>query len=425
MDDLSARREKAQTTLLDLFATTTGVPIGMYEYRDGSMQSFVSEASLANFEPHCRLIQSLPNGKRLCEADQCNRAVGAIGTGKAQLSVCYAGVWNQVVPIKLRNEFRGALLYGEMQIDTSEHRRISLEKHEEAVQRLALNTTQAAELRKALLTTRTCTTEELEKYKDLLRTFQEWFYALVEEEERVKLAVERVTHEIQTRLQAVIADSEMLASEVSQVDSALAKEMASHVLNSALALDTVIQSLGQYMEEYRFRLSPIKPILCEAKRVYEREASRKGVEIVLDVQADVHADISKHHFQHAINNMVQNAVKYSFAARSNRRRYVEVVCRSDERTVSISISNYGVGILAEEIDSRAIFRLDYQGRLTEGEFRTGSGKGLYFADRVIEGHGGRIEVASTKVAPAVASERMPHLNRFTIHVPVRQQRGLY
>ncbi len=55
-------------------------------------------------------------------------------------------MYNDTVPIVVKGEVRGALLYGEMQIDTSEHRRAAIEKHHEVVKRLGLSSAQAAEL---------------------------------------------------------------------------------------------------------------------------------------------------------------------------------------------------------------------------------------------------------------------------------------
>ena len=88
----------------------------------------------------------------------------------------------------------------------------------------------------------------------------------------------------------------------------------------------------------------------------------------------------------------------------------------------VSIENYGVGITEDEIRTGELFQLDARGKLTHGEFRPGSGKGLYFVKRVVDGHHGRIEVRSDLVANEVAPQGKTHRNRFTVYLPLRQRR---
>jgi signal transduction histidine kinase len=89
----------------------------------------------------------------------------------------------------------------------------------------------------------------------------------------------------------------------------------------------------------------------------------------------------------------------------------------------LTIENYGVGILPEEIQYGNLFLDGYQGKLTRGEYRTGSGKGLHFTKRVIDRHHGRIVIESElKTEPDLddGTQGKPHLNRFIIYLPRRQ-----
>jgi signal transduction histidine kinase len=84
----------------------------------------------------------------------------------------------------------------------------------------------------------------------------------------------------------------------------------------------------------------------------------------------------------------------------------------------VTIENYGVGILAEERD--AIFQDGVQGKLTQGEYRTGAGKGLFFTKQVIDRHHGKIKVTSRKMSEETHPEGQPHLNQFTVYLPYEQ-----
>jgi signal transduction histidine kinase len=423
MSDILHSPEKAdvQKAILDLIATFTKLHIALYEERGTDLLPIVSDVSLANSEKYCNHIQTLPGGKEACDDDLCNLAHGAIKKKESGVTICYAGMYNDAVPILVRGEVRGALIYGQMQIDSPEHRQAAIAKHQEAVKRLRLSPEQTDELRALLTRSKAHKPEELEAVRKVLVSFERWFYTLIDEEDSVTLGVERVTHEIQTRLQAVLAHSENLANYTQYLSHEEVTKMARSVLSSAVALDTVIQTLGGYLGEYKFKPHSISQVLRDAKRIYETEASNRGIEIKLEMpQTDPFVQMSLDHFQHAINNLVHNAVKYSFRSGQDRERYVELTLRPAADGYNISVSNYGVGIVPEEIESRAIFRNGYQGKLTKGEYRTGGGKGLFFAESVIKKHHGRIDATSKLKAEDQSPELKPHVNRFTVFIPSRQ-----
>jgi len=430
MTELLAYREETQKALLDLFASISKLAIGLYERSGHGVRELLSQDSLANFEPYCQMIRRLPGGERACHQDHCSRAEAAFESGQERLTLCWGGLYNQAIPIKVGEQVLAVLLYGQMQIGDEEHRLRSLEKHQEAVARLGLTEAQAGELRRLLLQAKTYAPEYLDRLKATLPKVGLGFYSLIAEEQRLKQSVERVTHELQTRLQAVIAHAENLMTEAPNLSTQELKKRTNEVLSTALALDTVVQNLGEFMREYRFRRQPIAPLLYEAKRLYQTEASGRGVAIYIhlgriDGRPPV-LEISKYHLQHALNNLVHNAVKYSFRPRPGQPRYVRITGRPAGRFYSIAIENYGVGILPDEIESGKIYEDGYQGKLTQGEYRTGSGKGLTYAKEVIDRHGGWIEVESRQVSEAPGPEGQPHINVFTIYLPYEQlKEGVY
>ena len=156
--------------------------------------------------------------------------------------------------------------------------------------------------------------------------------------------------------------------------------------------------------------------------MYEAEAGRRGIEIRIYLkEAKEHPlEISRNHMQHALNNLVHNAVKYSFRSGVGRQRFIKIDGYPQKKHYTIEIKNYGVGILPEEIESGAIFRDGYQGVLTQGEYRTGSGKGLSFVQGVTEHHHGFIEVESRLLSDTLEPEGEPHLTRFILHLPYKQ-----
>ncbi len=433
MSEMLSDRREAQKGLLDALTSATGLPTGLYEERDGRMATLFSDLSLDKFEPHCKFIQQFPRGKEVCDVDQCIRAKRVAITGTEDQTLCWAGLYNQAIPVIVDGVVKAVLLYGEMQIEGEEYRESSLQRHEQAVSRLKLSSAEAAELRKLLLQAKKYTPEELDLVKATFSRVSRFFYRMFEEEERFRQgveqfrsSVEKITHEVQTRLQPVLANAENLLTEFHTLSEKEREAGVKEVLNSALALATMLNNWGQFQEADHFEEQPLETLLYEAKRIYAAEAQRRGISIRIDLRPvdgrPVVLPISRPHLQLALNNIVHNAIKYSFRSGPGRTRHIEITGRQFGRYYAVSVQNYGVGILPEEIESRSIFEDGVQGKLTQGEYRTGSGKGLYFAEQVIHRHYGRISVSSKQMSDEVESEGEPHLNEFTVLLPLERSK---
>lgn len=422
MISTTARRE-AHKALLEIFSAATDLPIGLFEQQGNEVVTTFGENYQAKFEPHCQLIQSFSGGKARCEQDQCHRAIKTFEKAQEGLVQCYAGMYNQAVPIIVDDDVRAVLMYGEMQIEGPEFREAALKQHEKAVRELGLDEKQAAELREKLLSAKTMTEEELALVKKTLPKVAEWFYHLFDKEDRLQRHVEKITHELQTRLQSVMGDAENLLMEFAYLSREELKSGIHTVLNDAQALATVVHNLGDFQADYYFEPTRLVAILNEARRIYATEAAERHVEIKLfleplDGRSPV-LELARDPIQIAFNNLIHNAVKYSFRGSRGRTRFVRIEGWPEDGEYAVMVENYGVGITAEELVSRHIFGDGVQGALTEGEFRTGSGKGLFFAERAVKRHGGRIEVTSRNVTDQ-EPEGNPHLNQFTVYLPITQ-----
>jgi len=86
----------------------------------------------------------------------------------------------------------------------------------------------------------------------------------------------------------------------------------------------------------------------------------------------------------AIANLIRNALSYS-----PPHDVVTVSVRADGNTATVTVHDRGPGVLLEELD--AIFQPFARGRVGRSS-RSGNGLGLFIARRVIEAHGGAIEI---------------------------------
>jgi signal transduction histidine kinase len=86
----------------------------------------------------------------------------------------------------------------------------------------------------------------------------------------------------------------------------------------------------------------------------------------------------------ALDNIVDNAIKYS-----TTEKHVAVTGRAAAKNVTLTIRDRGSGIARKDL-SRIFERFYRGGNATS----SGSGLGLPIANRIVESHGGRIEVRS-------------------------------
>jgi signal transduction histidine kinase len=452
-DQRQGEQRAAKQAVLDLFATSTGIPITLYEFPNGALADpdlIESEESRARYARHCCRIQEYDGGAA-CRDDQIARAREVFLSGKPLLKCCHAGMYNEAVPIlDEENKPRAVVTYGEVQLIGDTYQQESLDHHNQAVGKLhlagklRLPVLQASTLRQFQLQAKRLTREQFEGFGVVLRKTIHLLYALIDQDEQMRRRTDHLSHEIQTPIQDVLGKVDNLLTlwpaldmdEAQRIKAGLpATTLAdlhsrlTEVWDAAMRLRTIAQTLtlGNYLATYRFEVLSLLPMLQEARSNYAAEAASRqiGIDIRLRPAKGEGApmlECSREHLQLALNNLVHNAVKYSFRGSESRHRYVRIDGRFVGDAFLLTVENYGIGILLEEIESGKIFEDGYQGQLRQGEYRTGSGKGLYFVKRIIAHHHGHLEVKSelrTDQEPDPAGKQ-PYLTRVIVRLP-RQQ----
>ncbi len=421
-DTALASEEERIRTFLDIFAESSGLPIGIYEKQAGECVGIFSQHNEALYEGHCRFIQRLPGGRERCKADEMRRAREARETHTAGLTMCHAGIYNYAVPVALDGEVKAVILYGELRLAEDTHEAQSRQRHEETVAALGLDADQAATLEKLRVETKVYSKGEFAHLQSTLPRVAEWLYQIFKDEEKARYHIEKITHEIQTRIQGIL-NAENLLLEFDFLNKRDLKRGIHEIINSAEALATVVNNLGKFQREYRFRRQRLETLLVESKRIYAAEAKRKYVDVKIELEKvdgrDAFVEVSREHLQLALNNLMHNAIKYSFRGAPGRERFVQIAGKNEGDFYSLSFENYGVGILPHELNS-LIFDENYQGKLTDGEYRTGSGKGLFFVKQVLEEHHGSIEAFCKQMSDDPSPEGQPHLVRFMVRLPFKQ-----
>jgi PAS domain S-box-containing protein len=205
--------------------------------------------------------------------------------------------------------------------------------------------------------------------------------------------VARMSHELRTPMNAIIGFSDLLTEESEGALNETQKSFVQHIQRGAGHLLELINDVLDLSKieagriELRFQDFRPADALAEVLSVIRplAEAKKLRIESVLPEECEVSADRTR--FKQILYNLLSNAVK--FTPESGR---VWIDAGVENGSVWIAINDTGVGIAP--VEQRAIFAEFYQVGATTKGVKEGTGLGLAITKRLVELHGGRIQVQS-------------------------------
>ena len=241
-----------------------------------------------------------------------------------------------------------------------------------------------------------------------------------------------VIHEILLPLQALFITAENLREETYQenIDIEFVRASSRGIIDEVRKLEMVLTTFRRALQassevenpRLNYSTASILPLISQAASLFEKEAAAKGI-IVEKPTCQLHPVpellMVTEDMASVFINLYSNAVKYSYSGSAASERYIRTEClrafMDDYAYLVIKVSNFGVGILREEIENELIFQPGYRGKLSLDRNRTGSGTGLYVVREIVEReHNGKVEVESVK-------KNGGYLTTVTIMLPL--QRG--
>jgi signal transduction histidine kinase len=224
---------------------------------------------------------------------------------------------------------------------------------------------------------------------ELAQTFNSMAGDLERAEKLRQNMVADVAHELRTPLSNIRGYLEALRDGVMKPDKETIRSLYEEAsLLSRLVDDLQELSLAEAGELKLVRQAEdISGLIRQAVAAVEAQKKAKGLVLTVELPELPPVNIDSRRIGEVLRNLLENAV-----AHTGKGDTITVTARQLDRLVEISVTDSGEGIPAKELTN--IFERFYRVDKSRARATGGSGLGLTIARRLVEAHGGRIEVQS-------------------------------
>ncbi len=379
--------------------------------KKGNLIDYYKLHARVNFCNFCSFLSDDHKLADICNLDHQKRGLDP-NLGRT-LQICHAGLFNYSFPIEINGEIVASILVGQNKIKGKGEE--SLKKFEEF---LKTNSFPEKKVEKLISFFDQVPVVELNTLQNKIDEFLPFTHKIVklllEQEEANRARNTHAVHEILLPMQSIINSAENLKEETysKNTNFPLLRDLVSRILFEVINLNITANNLRKINQpfiasDYELKSYPIYPLIEEARNRFTFDANEK--EILLKPSSYTGGEypklfIEKEEIKAALNNLYSNAIKYSYFGKKDSKNETIITTECSDEIINnknhfvIAISNKGVGILQDEIDSKKIFRPGYRGKLSSDRNRTGSGVGLFLTQEIIERiHKGKIEVTSVEI----------------------------
>jgi two-component system sensor histidine kinase/response regulator len=213
--------------------------------------------------------------------------------------------------------------------------------------------------------------------------------------------VSRLTHDLRTPL---VAADRMLALFQQETFCEISSEMKQAISVMIRSNQNLMQMVNTLLEVYRFEAGKktlnlekcnIQEIATEVISELNPLAEEKNLTLNLDTHQlnqlenqDGNMIGDRLELRRVFNNLIGNAIKFTDTGSIEVRIFETLPNKTHQGEISVEVIDTGYGISPE--DQATVFERFRQGR----NKRSGSGLGMHLSQRIVEAHGGKIELCS-------------------------------
>lgn len=201
-----------------------------------------------------------------------------------------------------------------------------------------------------------------------------------------------VSHEFYTPLNAILGFADVLLAEVDGPLEPDVREEVEQIRDSGRHLKELIDDIVQFSAleggqlRLKKKLADLVPLAGEVVREASVIAHEKGITIEFHAPLPIQADVDGLRMRQVLGNLVGNAVKFT------ERGGVVVEVGRRGRSPMVTVTDTGPGISSAE--RSFVFEEFAQAEAGRRAGSSGSGLGLAIARRLVQLHGGSIELES-------------------------------
>ena len=239
---------------------------------------------------------------------------------------------------------------------------------------------------------------------EMARCFNEMATSIARQRRERQTFIAGVAHDLRNPLSVLRMSADLAQSEGRPLDLPKATKVFDTVRRQVGRLERMVGDLldTASVEAGNLRLHVDANDLCTLVREVAEHYRQTTTKHVIDVDvpdAEIRLECDAMRIEQVVSNLVSNAIKYS-----PNGCHVGVALVPGEGEVTLTVRDEGIG-MSEEDAARAFEPFRRSAALRDQV--AGSGLGLFVVRRLVEAHGGRVEV---KTAPGCGST-------FTVRLP--------
>ncbi len=227
--------------------------------------------------------------------------------------------------------------------------------------------------------------------------------ARLSEQARTRLRfLAAVAHDLRNPLSAIQISTEVLKARIAE--NANERDLVDIVLRQSMHLNRLVSDLLDSSRIEAGHLDIISrrvnmcALLSDATSLFQNVSMRHRINLRLS-EPVVTCECDPERISQVLNNLLSNAIKYSPHGGA-----VDVALATCGDHLTITVADEGIGISAEERER--IFEPFRRSKATEQTI-PGVGLGLSVSRKIVEAHGGRIDVQSGEAAGSAFVVRLP------------------
>jgi signal transduction histidine kinase len=199
-----------------------------------------------------------------------------------------------------------------------------------------------------------------------------------------------VAHELRTPLSNVAGYLEAIRDDIIKPDTATISSLSEEVDLLSRLVDDLQELALADAGELKLVCQPedLSQLIEQSVKAVQTKVMDKGLEVSVDIPANLTpVNIDYHRISQVLRNLLENAIKHTGTGGK-----ISISASQMEKWVTVRVTDNGEGIPAEDIPN--MFERFYRVDKSRSRNGGGSGLGLTIAKRLVESHGGTIDVKS-------------------------------